>query len=47
MGVTPVRALNSIKRGGIWGVAYNPVELWIPRNGLADSILSKRRTSLA
>ena len=47
MGVTPVRALYSIKIGGIGGVANNPVEGWILRNDLADSILSKRLTSLA
>ena len=45
--VTPVRALNSIKRDGIRGVADNPVEIWIIRNGLGDSFLSKRRTFLA
>ena len=47
MGVTPVRALNSIKPDGIRRVADNPVEFWILRNGPADSILSKRGTSLA
>ena len=47
MGVIPVRALDSIKRGGIGGVANNPVEFWITRNGLADSTLSKRFTFLA
>ena len=47
MSVTPVRALNSIKCGGIGGVANNPVELWILGNHPADSTLSKRRTSLA
>ena len=47
MGVTPVRALNSIKRGGIRGVANNPVEFWILRKDRADSILGKRLTFLA
>ena len=47
MGVTPVRALNSIKRDGIGGVANNPVEFWILRRGLADSVLGKRFTFLA
>ena len=47
MGVTPVRALNSIKRGGIWRVANNPVPFWILRNDHADSILGKRLTFLA
>ena len=47
MGVTPVCAINSVKRDGIWGMAYNPVEFWILRNGFADSILSKRLTFLA
>ena len=46
MGVTPVRAFNSIKHGGIGGVANNPVELWILGNHFADSILSKRLTFL-
>ena len=47
MGVTPVSALNSIKRDGIGRVANNPVEFWILRSDLADSTLSKRLTSLA
>ena len=47
MGVTPVRALNSIKPGGVRRVANNPVEFWILRNGLANSILSKRLTFLS
>ena len=48
MGVTPVRALNSIKRGGIeGGVANNPIEFWILRIDVADSILGKCGTSLA
>ena len=47
MGVTPVRALNSIKPDGIGGVANNPVEFWIQRYHLVDSILGKRITSLA
>ena len=47
MGVTPVRALNSIKPDGIGGVANNPVEIWIWRHGLADSILGKRLKFLA
>ena len=47
MGVSPVRALNSIKRDGIGGVADNPVVFWILRKDLADSILSKRLTFLA
>ena len=47
MGVTPVRALNSIKIGGIGGVANNPVVFRILRFDLVDSILSKRRTFLA
>ena len=47
MGVIPVRALNSIKRGGIRGVANHPVEFWILRKGLRDSTFSKRLTFLA
>jgi hypothetical protein len=47
MGVIPVCALNSIKRDGIGGVANNPVEIWILRNHLVDSILSKRLAFLA
>ena len=47
MGVPPVRALSSIKIGGIGGVANNPVEFWILRKDLADSILGKPPTSLA
>ena len=47
MGVSPVRALNSIKRDGVGGVANNPVECWILRKGLADSTFSKSLTSLA
>ena len=46
MGVTPVRALNSVKPDGIRGVANNPVEIWILRNGIADSTLGKRCTFL-
>ena len=46
MGVAPVRALNSIKSDGIGGVANNPVEFWILRRDLADSILSERLTFL-
>ena len=46
MVVTPVRALNSIKRDGIVSVTNNPVEFWIFRNGNVDSILGIRRTSL-
>jgi hypothetical protein len=47
MGVTIIRALNSIKLDGIGGVANNPVPRWILRRGLVDSILGKRRTFLA
>jgi hypothetical protein len=47
MGVTIVRALNSIKPNGIGGVANNPVEIWILRSHLADSIFGKRLTFLA
>ena len=47
MRVTIVNAFNSIERGGIGGVANNPVEIWILRNGTADSILGKQRTFLA
>ena len=47
MGVTPVRALNSIKIDRIGGVANYPVVFWILRNGLGDSILGKRLTFLA
>ena len=47
MGVTPVRALNSIKCDGVGGVANNPVECWILRKGLGDNTLSIRRTFLA
>ena len=46
MGVTIVRALNSIKIGVIGGVANNPVVVWILRPHLAYSILSKRLTFL-
>ena len=46
MGVTPIRALNAIKIGGIGGVANNPVVARILRVDFADSILSKRRTFL-
>ena len=46
MVVTPVCALNSIKRDGIGSVANNPVECWIFRNGSVDGILGKRFTSL-
>ena len=47
MGVTPVRALDSIKPDGIGGVANNPVEFWILRNDTVDRIYSKRLTFLA
>ena len=47
MGVTPVRALNSIKPNRIRGVANYPVVICILRIDLADSILSKRLTPLA
>jgi hypothetical protein len=47
MGVTPVLALNSIKREGIGRVANNPVETRILRNHLVDSLFSKRHTPLA
>ena len=47
MGVTPVRALNSIKRDRIGRVANNPVEFWILRRGLADSTFGERHTFLA
>ena len=47
MGVTPICALNSIKPDGIGGVANNPVEFWILRNGLVDGILGELLTSLA
>ena len=47
MCVAPIRALSSIKIGGIGGVANNPVVFWILRKDLGDSILSKRLTSLA
>ena len=47
MGVTPVRALNSIKTCGIGGMANNPVVVRILRSELADSIESKRLTFLA
>ena len=46
MGVTVVLALNSIKPNGIGGVANNPVEFWILRHHLADSILGERLTFL-
>ena len=46
MGIIPVRALNSIKRSGISGVANNPVEFWILRPGTADGILGELRTFL-
>ena len=46
MGITPVRALNSKKVDGIGGVANNPVEFWVLRKGLGDSILGKRLTFL-
>ena len=46
MVVTPVLALNSIKRDGIGRVANNPVQFWIFRNGRVDSIFGKRGTSL-
>ena len=47
MGVTPVRALISIKIEVIGRVANNPVPLRILRNDFGDSILGKRRTFLA
>ena len=47
MGVTPVRALNAIKPDFIGGVANNPIQFWILRYHLANSILSKFRTFLA
>ena len=47
MGVTPVRALNSIKPDGIWGVENSPVVFWILRIDPDDSTVSKRLTSLA
>ena len=47
MGVTIVRAFNSIKRGGIGGVANNPVKVWILRYHLGDSILGKLFAFLA
>ena len=49
MGVTIVRALNSIKPDGIGGVpvANNPVGFWIMRYHHTDSILGKRLTFLA
>ena len=47
MGITPVRALNSIKIGGIGGVANNPVVVRILRFDLADSVESKLLTFLA
>ena len=46
MVVTPVRALNSIKPDGVGRVANYPVEIWIFRHGIGDSILGKRFTSL-
>ena len=47
MGVTPVRALNSIKPIRIGGVANNPVVIWILQEEPADGPLSKRLTFLA
>ena len=47
IGVTPVRALLSIKRGGIGRVTNNPVEFVILRQDTVDSILSKRLPFLA
>ena len=47
MGVTPVCALNTIKRDGIGGVANNPVVFRILQNDVADSSSSTRLTSLA
>ena len=44
MGVTPVHILNPIKRNGMGGVANNPVEFWVLRNGFVDGILGKRLT---
>ena len=46
MGVTPVRVFNSIKIGGVGGVANNPVVIWPLRFHLADSSLGKIRTFL-
>ena len=47
MGVTPVRALISIKIEAIGGMANNPVPLRVLRNEFGDSILGKRLTFLA
>ena len=47
MGVTIVRALDSIKPNGIGGMANYPVEFWILRYHIVDSILGKRLTFLA
>ena len=47
MGVTPVRALNSIKIEVIGGVANNPVPLRIVRKDFDDRTLGIRRTFLA
>ena len=44
---TPVRALNSIKSGGVGRVTNNPVEFWILRPGMGDSSLGKCLLSLA
>ena len=46
MGVTPVCALNSIKPGGIGGVANNPVPFWILRNSVVDGVLGECLTFL-
>ena len=47
MGVTPVRALISIKIEAVGGMANNPVPLRVLRNEFGDSILGKRLTFLA
>ena len=47
MGVAIVRALNSIKRDGIGGVANNPVEVWPLWYHLGDASLGKVFTFLA
>ena len=47
MGVTPVRALNSIKRDVMFGVANNPVFSCSLFHGLGDSSFGKPLTSLA
>ena len=47
MGITPVRALNSIETGGIGGVANNPVVARILWFDTVDSIYGKLFTFLA